>query len=107
MTIILNYLSGQLFISVSFSSFSEFCLVSFGTYTFFSSFGLNLCVCFYVLGGSAVSPGLEGVALCRKLPEEHKRAIPSGHRARHLRGIPGMGPVYSSVVAVPWSLWVC
>ena len=47
--------------------FLRLCLILFfGTYSVVSSFTLTFCVCFYVLGGSPMSPGLEGVALCRR-----------------------------------------
>lgn len=47
--------------------FLRFCLIlSFGIYFSTSSFCLTLCVCFYVLGMLATSPGLEGRGLTQK-----------------------------------------
>ena len=37
-------------------------VLSFGT---FSSFSLTFCVCLYELGKTGISPGLQGVPLCR------------------------------------------
>lgn len=42
-----------------------FFFFSFGIYSSLSPFCLMLCVCFYVLGITAISPSLKGVALCK------------------------------------------
>ena len=89
MIVTLSSFSGRLFTSILFSYFSRFCLVlSFGTNSFVSSFWLTLRVCFYVLGRSAVSPRLEGVALCRRCPVGSSCAIPPGYQSQVLQGVP-------------------
>ena len=60
-TSVLNSASGRLFISISFSSFSEV-LISFGPCFFVSSFWQPPCVCFYVLGRAALTLFLGSVA---------------------------------------------
>ena len=65
MTIILNYLSSRLLISISFGSFSEVLSYSFiGAYSSVSSFRLNFCVYLYVFGRSVTSPNLGELTLC-------------------------------------------
>lgn len=62
-----NSLSGRYLNSVSLRSFLRLCFVlSFKTYFSISSSCLVLCVCFYVLGKTATSLNLEGVASYRR-----------------------------------------
>ena len=69
MTITLNSYVEDCLSPFCLALFLRFCFIlSFGTYSFISSFFLTLCVCFYVLGRSAISPCLERVALCRRYP---------------------------------------
>ena len=73
MTISLYSLSGRLFMSVSFSSFSGFCpFPLFGTYSFVSSFCFFLCAYIYVLGRSPTSPNLRQAALFKRCLEVHQ-----------------------------------
>lgn len=70
MTMTLNSFSGGSLTFISFSSFYKFCLIlSFGIYSFVSSFCLTFCACFCVLGRAATSPSPKGMSsLCRTVP---------------------------------------
>ena len=97
MTITLNTLSGSLLISISFNLFLRVCLVlSFGTYSFVSSFCLTFCVCFYMLHRSATSPGLERVALCRRYPVGPSSMVSLGYQGQMLQECPLCGLHVSS-----------
>ena len=59
----------RLLISMLFILSLEFCsFPSFEPHFFVSSFWQAPCVCFYVLGRAAMSPGLGRVALCSWCP---------------------------------------
>lgn len=85
---------------LSFSSFSEV-LSCFFVWNIF----LSPCfayVRFYVLGRSVMSPGLEGLALCRKYPIGPGSTIPPGHQSQAFHGVSFFGLcVHSSFI---WSL---
>ena len=99
MTIILNFLSGQLLISISLSFFPEVCLaLSLGRYSFVSSLCLTLCLCLYILGISAIFPGLERVALCRSCPMGSNCSIPLVTTARCSKSISCVGCVHPPIV---------
>ena len=77
MTITLIALSGifyLLFIKVLFLRLLF--VLTFGTYPFFSSFGLTVCV--YVLGEIATPPSFEGVFLYRRLTLSFNFALALG-----------------------------
>ena len=69
LTITLNSMSDKLLASNSFSSFSRnfFCCFIWGLF-FVSPFRLSLCVFFYVLDKSSMTPSLCEVALCSRYP---------------------------------------
>lgn len=74
-------------------TFLKFCLsILFLRYSFASSFCLILCVCFYVLGISAMSPGLEKVDLQSRCPVGPSGTIPPGHLSQVLCGYLLCGP---------------
>ena len=104
MTITLNFLSGRLFISVLFSSFFlRFWLtLLIGISSSVSSCCLILCVCFYVLGISAISLSLEGVALFRRCPMGLRSTILSSHQSQGLKGclLCGLHAVCGATAAV-------
>ena len=64
---VLNSASGRLVISILFSSCAGFySVLSFGPYFFFSSIWQPPCVCFCVLGRTALNPCVSSTAYCRK-----------------------------------------
>lgn len=67
MTITYNSLSGILLIFVSFNDFSEVLFFRL-EHIPVSSFCLTFSVYFYVLGRTATSPNIEGVASCIVIP---------------------------------------
>lgn len=106
MTKTLSSLSNRLFTFNSFISFPEVCLVLLlGTYSSVSSFFLVLC--FYVIGKSAISPSLDGMALLRKCQVGLRSTILLGHQSQGMssvwcsRDILCLGFVHLPVVAEP------
>ena len=66
-----------------------FCLIlSFGRYSFVSSFACVVVFSPYVVGVSAASPVCEEVALCRRCPKGPRLQFPLVTRARCSRVIP-------------------
>ena len=65
-----------------------------------------LYVCLCILGISAVSPGLERVAWCRRCPVRPRITIPLAARARCSRDVTYVGSVCPPVVVEPWPLQV-
>lgn len=72
-------------------------------------------VCFYILGSSATSPGLEGVAVCRRCPVGPRSTILPGHQISFLQGwAPCTLLLWQGYVAVgtlvdragPWPGWL-
>jgi len=84
MTTILNSLFDVLLISFWFISFSEFWPSCFLAYSFVYSFCLIFCVRFSVLGKSAVSLCLKGVALCRRCSVFIRNVFPPGRQSQVL-----------------------
>ena len=98
LTISLNSLCGKWLSPFHLVLFLRFYLVlSFGRYSFVSSFCLTLCVCFYVLGISAVSPSIERVALCRRLLWGSV-----AHSPGHESGAPGVSPAWIVCSCLLW-----
>ena len=74
-----NSLLGRLLVSISFSSFFVFYLVSsFGTYFSVISFWLIFCFYSYIFCKLVMFPSLGEVALCRECPVGLSSALPSG-----------------------------
>ena len=89
-TITLNSLSGGL-LNLHFISFlfCGFCIVHLiGTYFSVSPFCLIPYACFCVLGKSATSPSLEGVALFRRSAVGLRVTILPGHQSQVFKGCP-------------------
>ena len=99
MSIHLNSLSGKLHISVSFSSFSGVLSCSFIRKVL--SPRLPLCVCFCVLGISAASPGLEGMAVYRCLMGPSCESHPQSPEPGASGASPCVGCTYLPAVAGP------
>lgn len=57
-----------------------------------------------MLGKSATSLGLEGVALCKRYPAGLRNAILPGNQSQVLKGCPLMGCMHALVVAGSWVL---
>lgn len=57
-----------------------------------------------MLGKSATSLGLEGVALCKRYPAGLRNAILPGNQSQVLKGYPLMGCMHALVVAGSWVL---
>ena len=62
---------------------------------------LILCVCFYVLGSSATSPGLKGVAFCRSSVGLRRATSPLLPEP----GAPEVSPVWTACALLLW--WCC
>ena len=102
--IVLNSICGRLLASISLSSFSEnfFSYFIWGMF-FISLFWLPLCICFCVLGTSAMSPSLGRVALCNSCPVAPSKTDSLISRARWPRSVFCVSYVCSPGVE-PWLL---
>lgn len=67
-------------------------------------FCLTFCVCFYVLGSSAMSPHFEGMALFSRFPVGPRNGIVPNHQGQVLQGVPCVCCLHSLFVAGPWLL---
>ena len=103
---VLNTASNRFLISISFSFFSwSFDLFfSFGPCCLVSSFWQPPCVCFYVLGGAAMSPGLCRVALCSRCLTGLSGAVYLVNWSRCSRCVPYVSCVCPPVEVEPWFL---
>lgn len=90
MTIILNYLSSRLLISISFSSFSDILFFHLECISV-SSF----CTCFCVFNRSVTSASLEGMTLMLILSSDAYNAVPR----QSPEAVLGVGYVHTPVVA--------
>lgn len=114
MIIILNSLSGKLFISTSFSSSGVCPALLFGNYSSVFSFCLILCVCIYMLGRSVMFLSLGEMVIRRRHPMDSSSTLPSFHWRYMLKWCPlcrlsgtfccGWADYYVSVGMQGWPL---
>lgn len=104
MTIPLKYLSAFFFFSSL--SLRLYLILSFGRSSFFYSFCITLCICFFVLGTLAIASSLERVTLWGRCSVGLSVAIPVVTRARCSRWNPLCGLRAPSCCDWVCLLWV-
>lgn len=103
MTITLTFYQAEYVFPFHFVPFLRICLVLlFEIYFYVSSFCLTLYVYVYVLGKSATSSSLEGVAFCMRCPAGPETQSCLAPRARCSRILPYVGCMCPLVVLGPW-----
>ena len=73
-------------------------------YAFIVSFCLIICVWVYILGKSAISPGLQGAVLFRRCLTGLRSEIPPDHQSLMFQACPLVSCVCPPLMVGPWLL---